>query len=165
MAIATSSVPCIFLVVVTTTDWFVDCARSHGLPNPGYDWCISNAHHWYSFPKIVQRVETQLEPLATSLSATRPKLLAIPRVRNLRDMNPLNPLESPHGTTPLKLSMRDWVLTSYYFGHIFLQMRSNVSINDILGKNGDIMVQNGIFWTIGEHLFYGLFYPIISCKE
>ena len=24
---------------------FVDCARSHGLPNSGYDWCVNDAHH------------------------------------------------------------------------------------------------------------------------
>ena len=26
---------------------------------------------------------------------------------------------------------------------------------------GDVMVQNGIFWTIGEHLYF-VYYPIIS---
>ena len=27
--------------------------------------------------------------------------------------------------------------------------------------NGDIMVRNGIFWTIGKHLYF-VYYPIIS---
>ena len=51
MPTATGLVRCILLVVVTTTDWFVYCASSHGLPNPGYDWCVNDAHHWRSFPK------------------------------------------------------------------------------------------------------------------
>ena len=125
MPTATGLVRCVFLVVVTTTDWFVDCARSHGLPNPGYDWCVKDAHHWCSFPKTVQQGETRLELLATSQSATRLEILESPRVQTLRDTTLLKPLVSPHGTTPLKPSARAWVLTSYYCEHIFLKGAKN----------------------------------------
>ena len=120
MPTATGLVRCLFLVVDTTIDWFVDCDCSHGLPNPGYDWYVNDVYHWRSFPKTVQRGETRLELLATSQSATWLELLASPRVWTLRDTTPLKPLASPNGTTPLKPSARAWVLTSYYFGHIFL---------------------------------------------
>ena len=29
---------------------------------------------------------------------------------------------------------------------------------------GDVMVQNGIFWTIGEHLYF-VYYPIVSYQR
>ena len=41
-----------------------------------------------------------------------------------------------------------------------LQMIGSVARNDILVLIGDLMVQNSIFWTIGEHLYF-VYYPII----
>ena len=70
--------------------------------------------------KNVQRGEARLKILATSQGTTRLELLASSRVQTLRGTTPLKPLASPHGTNPLKPSPRAWVLTSYYFGHIFL---------------------------------------------
>ena len=90
--------------------------------------------------KTLQRGETLLKLLATSQSATRLELLvstrvqtlwdttplkplASPRVQTLWDTTALKPLVSPHGTTLLKPSAWSWVLTSYYFGRIFLTIR------------------------------------------
>ena len=114
MPTATVLVRCVFLVVVTTTDWFCRL-YSHGLPNPGYDWCVNNAHHWRSFTKTVQRGETWHKPFSDfpKCNWIRLELLASPMVQTLRDTNPHNPLASPNGTTPIKPSVRAWLLTSY----------------------------------------------------
>ena len=70
--------------------------------------------------KNVERGEAQLKLLASPQGTTWLELLESPRVQTLRGTTPLKPIVSPHGTTPLKPSARAWVLTSYYFGHIFL---------------------------------------------
>ena len=66
------------------------------------------------YQNIVQRGEARLDLLASPQGTTWLKLLASLRVRTLR------------GITPLKTLTWAWVLTSYYFGRIFLVPSSSL---------------------------------------
>ena len=48
---------------------------------------------------------------------------------------------------------------------VSLQMRRSVSINGIVHLNVDIIVQKGVFWTIGEYSYFCLTYSCILSKD
>ena len=47
---------------------------------------------------------------------------------------------------------------------VSLQMRGSVARNTSSVLFGDVMVRNGIFWTIGEQSYF-VYYPIISYQR
>ena len=108
MPTATSSVRCVFLVVVSLLIDFVDCVRM-GYQTLGTIGASTRGTPLTSFTKTVQRGETRLEPFSdfSKCDWSRLELLASPMLQTLRDTTPHKPLVSPHGTTPIKPSARD----------------------------------------------------------
>ena len=140
MPTANGSFRCVFLVVVSLLIDSVYCVPM------GYKTlstiCASTRHTpLTSFTKTVQRGETRLEPFSDfpKCDGAWLKLLASPMVQNLRDMTLHKPLASTHGMTPIKPSVRAWILTSYWFGHIFLIL---------LWHNVHIPWENMQYWLV-----------------